>query len=102
MRQIRTFRVRIKAKLQHLHAGIAGLFYKSYHRGCEEAQVLRNNLSVSKLLLHRPEQRIAGTRLPGSYLCSFPSRRNGIIGIKGSEMIDSHNIVQAKTRLKTA
>ena len=96
VRQIAALTTGIKRKLQHLHARKSGLFQ---HRRRQKAQILRNDRKLAKAFLHRLKQLIARALFPvakfsGPVLC-----RDRIIGIKSTEMIYAHNIIQTEAVL---
>ena len=84
----------VEGKLQHLHAGIAGLRQEPLHGGGEEAQVLRDDGSPPHRLLHRLKEGQAGAGPPRPLPGRLRGGGDGVIGVKAPEMVDAHHVVQ--------
>ena len=99
VRQITAGALIIKSKLQHLHARESSLLHQLQHRRSQESKILRNDRKLAKLLLHCLKEAIARSLLPVAKLRSLVLCRNRIVGIKSTEMIHPHHIIQAEAVL---
>ena len=87
----------VESKVNNLHARISGTLNKLYYRRSKITKILSYHIHLSQHFLHPCKESIARTLFPFAYYSIFSAVRNGIIGIKTSEMVYSYSIIKLKS-----
>ena len=86
----------VKGELENLHARIAGALEKLLGRGCDIAQVLRDDRDVAEFFFHSAEEVLAGSFDNLAVLGGLVTVRDLVVFRKSVEVVQADDIVELK------
>ena len=88
---------RIEAELKQLHARVAGVLDELPHRVGHITEVFRDDPLLSERRLQRVEEVNAGALFPVTARRIARARRDGVVLVEATEMVDPHHIEEIET-----